>query len=59
LRWRIFARMRRFLRPSFRRPLPDFLVPKAISVFKFDRFVPTNFDAAEHVIVSSNRDGMQ
>ncbi len=32
LRWRIFARMRRFLRPSFRRPLPDFFVPKANSV---------------------------
>jgi hypothetical protein len=27
LRWRIFERMRRFLRPSFRRPLPVFLVP--------------------------------
>ena len=37
LRWRIFARMRRFLRPSFRRPFPDFLVPKAFSVFEFDR----------------------
>jgi hypothetical protein len=33
LRWRILARMRRFLRPSFRRPLPDFLTPKADSVF--------------------------
>ena len=33
LRWRIFARMRRFLRPSFRRPLPDFFVPKAFSAF--------------------------
>jgi hypothetical protein len=33
--------MRRFLRPSFRRPLPDFLVPKAFSVFEFDPFVPT------------------
>jgi hypothetical protein len=33
LRWRIFARMRRFLRPSFRRPFPDLFVPKAISVF--------------------------
>jgi hypothetical protein len=32
LRWRIFDRMRRFLRPSFRRPLPDFLTPKAVSV---------------------------
>jgi hypothetical protein len=31
LRWRIFERMRRFLRPCFRRPFPDFLVPKAIS----------------------------
>jgi hypothetical protein len=31
LRWRILARMRRFLRPSFRRPLPDFLTPKASS----------------------------
>jgi len=36
LRWRILARMRRFLRPSFRRPFPDFLVPKAISEFEFD-----------------------
>lgn len=26
-RCRIFARMRRFLRPSFRRPLPDFFTP--------------------------------
>ena len=32
LRWRIFARMRRFLRPCFRRPFPDLFVPKAISV---------------------------
>jgi hypothetical protein len=31
LRWRILARMRRFLRPSFRRPFPDFLTPKAFS----------------------------
>ncbi len=31
LRCRIFARIRRFLRPIFRRPLPDFLVPKARS----------------------------
>jgi hypothetical protein len=31
LRWRIFARMRRFLRPCFRRPFPDLFVPKAIS----------------------------
>ncbi len=35
LRWRIFARMRRFLRPCFRRPFPDFLVPKASSVCIF------------------------
>ncbi len=27
LRWRILLRLRRFLRPSFRRPLPVFLVP--------------------------------
>ena len=27
LRWRIFDRMRRFLRPNLRRPLPVFLVP--------------------------------
>src|SRR3954453_8532920 len=33
LRWRILARMRRFLRPCFRRPFPDLFVPKAISVF--------------------------
>ena len=32
LRWRILDRMRRFLRPSFRRPLPDFLVPKSVSL---------------------------
>jgi hypothetical protein len=31
LRWRILARMRRFLRPSLRRPLPVFLVPKECS----------------------------
>jgi hypothetical protein len=31
LRWRIFARIRRFLRPCFRRPFPDLFVPKAIS----------------------------
>ena len=37
LRWRIFARMRRFLRPSFRRPLPDLFVPKAISVCKVSK----------------------
>src|SRR6478672_11237067 len=35
LRWRILARMRRFLRPCFRRPFPDFLVPKASSVCNF------------------------
>jgi hypothetical protein len=33
-RWRIFERMRRFLRPSFRRPFPDLFVPKAISELK-------------------------
>jgi hypothetical protein len=27
LRWRILARLRRFLRPIFRRPLPVFLTP--------------------------------
>lgn len=27
LRWRILARIRRFLRPIFRRPLPVFFVP--------------------------------
>jgi hypothetical protein len=37
LRWRIFARMRRFLRPSFRRPFPDLFVPKAISVCKLNQ----------------------
>lgn len=31
LRWRILARMRRFLRPSLRRPLPVFLVPTHVS----------------------------
>ena len=29
LRWRILARIRRFLRPILRRPLPDFFVPKS------------------------------
>jgi hypothetical protein len=28
--------MRRFLRPNFRRPLPDFLTPKADSWFGFE-----------------------
>jgi len=32
LRWRILERMRRFLRPSFRRPLPVFFVPTRDSV---------------------------
>ena len=32
LRWRIFERIRRFFRPSFRRPLPDFFVPMRRSV---------------------------
>lgn len=32
LRWRIRERMRRFLRPSFRRPLPVFFVPTHNSV---------------------------
>ncbi len=32
LRWRILARMRRFLRPILRRPLPVFLVPTWDSV---------------------------
>lgn len=32
LRWRILARMRRFLRPTLRRPLPVFLVPTWDSV---------------------------
>ncbi len=31
LRWRILARMRRFLRPCLRRPLPDFFVPNSFS----------------------------
>jgi hypothetical protein len=34
--------MRRFLRPSFRRPLPDFLVPKAISVLDRDEVQMTD-----------------
>jgi hypothetical protein len=32
LRWRIFERMRRFLRPNFRLPLPVFFVPTQLSV---------------------------
>ena len=36
LRWRIFERIRRFLRPSFRRPLPVFFVPTQYSVEKLD-----------------------
>jgi len=32
LRWRILARMRRFLRPTLRRPLPVFFVPTRDSV---------------------------
>jgi len=32
LRWRILERMRRFLRPSFRRPLPVLFVPTHGSV---------------------------
>ena len=32
LRWRILERMRRFLRPSLRRPLPVFFVPTRNSV---------------------------
>lgn len=32
LRWRIRLRLRRFLRPSFRRPLPDFFVPIRVSL---------------------------
>ena len=31
LRWRILARIRRFLRPIFRRPFPVFFVPNAYS----------------------------
>src|SRR5690606_15408726 len=31
LRWRMRERMRRFLRPSLRRPLPDFLTPTSHS----------------------------
>lgn len=34
MRWRIFARMRRFLRPTFRRPFPDFFVPTWSSIGK-------------------------
>lgn len=30
-RWRIRARIRRFLRPSLRRPFPDFLTPMILS----------------------------
>ena len=32
MRWRIFARMRRFFWPTLRRPLPDFFVPKIYSL---------------------------
>ena len=42
LRWRIFARMRRFLRPCFRRPFPDLFVPKAISVFQISQTDPVS-----------------
>lgn len=35
LRWRILARIRRFLRPTLRRPLPVFFVPTRISVNLF------------------------
>lgn len=31
MRWRIFARIRRFLRPTFRRPFPVFFVPTCSS----------------------------
>jgi len=31
LRWRIRERMRRFLRPTLRRPFPDFFVPTRVS----------------------------
>jgi len=38
LRWRILARIRRFLRPTFRRPLPVFFVPNLFSkTMKFKR----------------------
>jgi hypothetical protein len=42
LRWRIRARIRRFLRPSFRRPRPVFFVPKThapCAIYR-DRFPP-------------------
>ena len=39
LRWRILARMRRFLRPLLRRPLPVFLVPKTDSCLHRDGVV--------------------
>jgi hypothetical protein len=34
LRWRIRARIRRFLRPIFRRPLPVFFVPTDVPLLK-------------------------
>jgi len=39
LRWRILARIRRFLRPTFRRPLPVFFVPNLFSVYE----IPTTY----------------
>jgi hypothetical protein len=55
LRWRILARMRRFLRPSFRRPLPDFLVPKDNSdvstVVSMRRVQPSPIRPPETLIV--------
>lgn len=46
LRWRILARMRRFLRPILRRPLPVF-------------FVPTDYAPIHHIVHVRNGCGTQ
>jgi hypothetical protein len=59
LRWRILARMRRFLRPILRRPLPVFLVPTWDSVGLEIIEVATQGAQWEPLSVSDHADGRQ
>ena len=48
LRWRILARIRRFLRPIFRRPLPVLFVPIPLAAFQIR--VSQNMRTAKHTV---------
>ena len=59
LRWRILARMRRFLRPIFLRPFPVFLVPTQALSASIEKprtaAAPANYTAAQAGIIAETR----